>query len=37
MRPNAYEAPTCQAAKEVRRRIKGLPLLGFMLNRLRLV
>jgi hypothetical protein len=24
--PNTYEAPTCQEAKEGRRKIKGLPL-----------
>jgi hypothetical protein len=23
--PNTYEAPTCQEAKEVRRKVKGLP------------
>ena len=27
MTPNTYEAPVCQEAKEVRRKIKGLPLL----------
>ena len=26
--PNTYEAPVCQGTKEVRRKIKGLPLLG---------
>jgi hypothetical protein len=35
--PNTYEAPVCQGPKEVRRKIKGLPLLGFTLRRSRLV
>jgi hypothetical protein len=35
--PNTYEAPTCQEPNEVRRKKEGLPLLGFMLSRPRLV
>jgi hypothetical protein len=35
--PNTYEAPVCQGTKEVRRKIKGLPLLGSRCGRSRLV